>query len=163
MKYLCDYADTTSALQQWAGTDHLTVAKFFFWHAGTPMQKSLQGLLQSLVYEILSKHQHWIPTLCPSRWSSVTPATEPWTQSELKKILSSLSRQDTGPTKFCFFIDGLDEYDGDIFEILDCLADIDCSTNIKLCLSNRPGTTSKLHSASKGLENCILRILPETT
>lgn len=138
MKYLCDHPNTTSALQQWAGADDLAVAKFFFWHAGTPMQKSLQGLLQSLVYEILSKHQARMPTLCPSRWSSVTPATEPWKQSELKKILSSLARQDTGPTKFCFFIDGFDEYDGNTFEILNCLADINCSTKIKLCLSSRP-------------------------
>jgi len=48
----------------------------------------------------------------------------------------SASAQDTA--KFCFFIDGLDEYDGDVEEIIDLLQNLSSSPSIKICLSSRP-------------------------
>ncbi|KAL1623190.1 hypothetical protein SLS54_004677 [Diplodia seriata] len=134
MKYLCEHSKATESLKAWAGSHHLVIAKFFFWHAGTSMQKSLEGLLQSIVFEILDKNQEWIMTLCPpekSRYNS-------WSQTELVSLLACLARQRTMFSKFCFFIDGLDEYDGNMCEIVGCLKDIHRSANIKLCLSSRP-------------------------
>ena len=40
--------------------------------------------------------------------------------------------------KFCLFIDGLDEFKGDVDELLDIIKDISNSPNIKFCLSSRP-------------------------
>lgn len=139
MKYIFNHPETTSALRIWSNTDNLNIAKYFFWNSGTAMQKSLLGLLQSLVFQILSRRPEWIPAVCPSRWSSDTACLTGWTMSELKLLLRQLIRQEvTTSEKFCFFIDGLDEFDGDMYDILDCLCEIDCSTHIKLCLSSRP-------------------------
>jgi hypothetical protein len=44
-------------------------------------------------------------------------------------------------TKFCFFIDGLDEYSGDEEETLRLMLDISSSSNIKICVSSRPWNT----------------------
>jgi hypothetical protein len=42
-------------------------------------------------------------------------------------------------SKVCFFIDGLDEYDGDCEEVTQLFKDISArSSNIKICVSSRP-------------------------
>ncbi|KAL1633548.1 hypothetical protein SLS58_011063 [Diplodia intermedia] len=138
MKYLCDDKNTISLLKEWAAGDTLFTAKFFFWHGGTKMQKSVQGLLQSLLFEILRQKPHWIKTICPSRWSSDTANLDPWDTREISRILQRLARQDFGANKFCFFIDGLDEHDGDLENVIECLKSLDRAPNIKLCISSRP-------------------------
>jgi hypothetical protein len=40
--------------------------------------------------------------------------------------------------KFCFFIDGLDEYDGDHFDLIKIMFKTIKSPHIKICLSSRP-------------------------
>ena len=53
LKYSYDDPRTKDFLKQWARQDRLFTPSFFFWNAGSTMQKSQQGLLQSLSYEIL--------------------------------------------------------------------------------------------------------------
>ena len=62
-----------------------------------------------------------------------------------KRTLTSL---DTFPAKLCFFVDGLDEYDGDPVEIVDILKGFAASSDIKVCLASRPWT--ELESALSG-------------
>lgn len=40
--------------------------------------------------------------------------------------------------KFCFLIDGLDEYDGDHYDIIDIMQDMVKAPHVKICLSSRP-------------------------
>jgi hypothetical protein len=145
MKYIIDNQTTTSLLREWSESIPLTTASFFFWNAGTDMQKSQQGLLQSLLYEVLSKCPDLIPTICPSRWKSRNPtwssfrgSADLWQLSELIQAFNQLKSQAATNTKFCFFIDGLDEYEGDHCEIIDILNDMVTAPNIKICLSSRP-------------------------
>jgi hypothetical protein len=42
------------------------------------------------------------------------------------------------PSKFCFFIDGLDEYEGDEEDIIRLLQSLATSPNVKICVSSRP-------------------------
>jgi hypothetical protein len=42
------------------------------------------------------------------------------------------------PARFCFFIDGLDEFGGDHLEICETLLHLSKSPHIKICLSSRP-------------------------
>jgi hypothetical protein len=62
VKFLADHNRTRDLLKQWAGLAgadeatsqrKLAVVGYYFWKAGFPMQKSLKGLLQSLLYNIL--------------------------------------------------------------------------------------------------------------
>lgn len=43
-------------------------------------------------------------------------------------------------SKFCFFIDGLDEYNGDPSDLIEVVQKLSTSSNIKLCVSSRPWT-----------------------
>ena len=52
MNYIANAPRTQEMLQTWAGDARLIIAKYFFWNAGAPMQKSQQGIQQSLLREI---------------------------------------------------------------------------------------------------------------
>lgn len=57
MKYLCGGRTeiTRPLLEKWSGKKQLLLAKFFFWKAGTTQhEKTLEGLIQSLLYQILT-------------------------------------------------------------------------------------------------------------
>jgi hypothetical protein len=111
----------------------LFTASFFFWNAGFRMQKSQAGLLQSLLYQVLRA--------CPDLILEVRPAKssrEPWKRKELFKALSKVQEQKALSARFCFFIDGLDEYDGDNEEIIALLQGLASSPCVKICVSSRP-------------------------
>jgi hypothetical protein len=137
MKYICNHSKTTDALSIWAGSKTLVTAKFFFWNAGTPMQKSLQGLLQSLLYEVLQDLPSLISTVCAERWKTVIPV-RPWDIDELSEALHGTLRLTQHRACFSVFVDGLDEYEGDIHEFLRVLNGFMRYPNIKFCLSSRP-------------------------
>lgn len=97
------------------------------------MQKSLHGLFQSLLYQILRKIPSYIPETCGSH-----PDCEGWEFSELKTMLRKLLSKTSMSMKFCFFIDGLDEYDGDVQDVIDILKLFSESKHVKICASSRP-------------------------
>ncbi|OCL03826.1 hypothetical protein AOQ84DRAFT_347075, partial [Glonium stellatum] len=141
MKFLCKHPETMRILQRWAGDARLVTLNFFFWSAGTKMQRSLQGLLQSLLYELLGEFPSLIPTICPQRWSKedVFPSRcGPWDIEELSQAIRRVVNHTHATTKFCLFIDGLDEYDGDLSEFITFLNDLKALPTLKLCLSSRP-------------------------
>ena len=140
MKFLYNHDKTKAALKEWAGTKSLLVARFFFWNAGTNMQKNQQGLLQSLLYHILKQTPNLIPALCPSRWKSNTFVDRSWRLEEVLKIFADLGSQGMEHVGFCFFIDGLDEYVGDHDDVIDIINTIAATKAIKVCFSSRPWT-----------------------
>lgn len=141
VKFLYDNPRTLLELQDWRGQKELVTTGFFFWNSGTKRQKSVEGLLQSLLYEILRKCPSLIPIVAPQRWqeqslSHSEPA--PWFQGEMKDTFRRIQEQGTISAKFCFFIDGLDEYDGDQSDLINILQDLTTSPDIRLCVSSRP-------------------------
>ncbi|MCJ1397597.1 hypothetical protein MMC11_000792 [Xylographa trunciseda] len=142
MKYLCEDHRTMKALKLWAGSDKLITASYFFWNAGVPMQKSQQGLLQSLLHEVLGKCQDLIPLVCAERLKRIEDFRyshlEPWSRSDLFTAFQQLVQHELASTKFCFFVDGLDEYDGDHEDIIRILKNFANSACIKICTSSRP-------------------------
>ncbi|MCJ1381964.1 hypothetical protein MMC17_005076 [Xylographa soralifera] len=142
MKFLCENDRTMSALKLWAGSDRLITASYFFWNAGVPMQKSQPDLLQSLLHEVLGKFQNLIPLVCAQRLMRIKDFQyshlEPWSRSDLLAAFQQLMHHELASTKFCFFVDGLDEYDGDHEEIIHILKDFANSPHIKVCASSRP-------------------------
>lgn len=144
MKYLCDDRRTKENLQVWAGTKKLGIAKFFFWNAGSVLQKSQEGLLRSILFEILRQCPELMNTIHQVvRDSEILHHTqEQWDVADLLRIYHAVVVQDI-PMRFCLFIDGLDEFHegsqthGDLLETL---RQLDYSPDIKLCLSSRPWT-----------------------
>ena len=145
MKYLVNHPHTMEALKDWAGTHRLVTGSFFFWEAGGIMQKSQEGLFMSLLYEILRQCPELIHPVFGTKLGLLrrnSPATTPgrhrWTRDELWEIIESLTLQSEVSAQFCFFLDGLDEYDGEPDEITKVLHDLRRWPNIKLCVSCRP-------------------------
>lgn len=143
MKFIAKHPRTRELLAAWAGSsDNLAVAAHFFWIAGTPIQKSWQGLLQSLLFDLLRGRPYVVSLVSPNRWAAAKAgqwqtAAEPWSVSELSAALRALATADAVPLKMCFFIDGLDEYDSNHAELCEVLGDMAGSPHIKMCLSSR--------------------------
>ncbi|KAL5091206.1 hypothetical protein Trisim1_003178 [Trichoderma cf. simile WF8] len=141
MKFLCDHHRTAEALANWARPLNPVMSTHFFWSSGTTMQKSQEGLLRSLLYDVFKKSPKIMKMVCPQRWEASRRGEgdlEPWTLSELRRTLTALATCDSLGYKFCFLIDGLDEYEGDHSEIIAMLRSLAASPHIKLCVSSRP-------------------------
>ena len=146
MKFITEHPKTRQALSEWASHQHLITASFYFWHAGTALQKSQEGLLRSLLYKIFSQCPNLIPDVLPERWAlceQSDPTYSHWSRAELIKTFAKLSSEPTVLKRACFFIDGLDEYDGDHEELIRLLQGFSRPNNIKICASSRPWNVFK--------------------
>lgn len=140
MKYVADNPITLSALAQWSYPKRPVLASHYFWSAGTPLQKSQQGLLQTLLYDIFCQLPDLIETVCAERWLKTIEelSHESWSLSELQRTLQRIADLRNIPTKFCFFIDGLDEFGGDHVDFCQSLHRLGQSPHVKICVSSRP-------------------------
>ena len=147
MRHIYHHPNTRNRLRLWAQKSELIMSSFYFWYAGTEMQKSRKGLFQSLLHKILSENPKLIPQLCPDQWEklgarSSAPDAASWSLKELTASFQKLNDVPSPQNRFCFFIDGLDEYKGDQdqFEIVEIIQELSSSPHIKLCLASRPWT-----------------------
>jgi hypothetical protein len=145
MKFLCDDAQTKTALQEWACGKGLAIVSHYFWLSGTMIQKSQEGLFRSLFYGIFQQCPELIQKVCPARWAAAgrdggTESRQPhWTLNELLTAISSMTKISQLGSKFCIFVDGLDEYHGDHIEMCNMIQKLGtASHDIKLCVSSRP-------------------------
>ena len=141
MKFLVAHSRTMKLLRSWAGTRRLITASFYFWNAGNTIQKSQEGLFRSLLYNILCQYPNLIRIVCTAKSATFRPfenEVEPWTLQELQQAIEQLHGHFEVQAQFCFFIDGLDEYDGHPDDIVKVLESLRTVSNIKLCVSSRP-------------------------
>ncbi|KAJ6784596.1 hypothetical protein PWT90_05520 [Aphanocladium album] len=136
MKFIADHESAQKALSIWSAPKRSIIVSHYFWCAGTQMQRSHNGLLQTLLFEILRQLPDVIETLLPARWGVYHMSS--WTRDELYQALSDIISRPDLPVKFCFFIDGLDEFEGDHLELCRELMTLVKSENVKLCISSRP-------------------------
>jgi hypothetical protein len=125
----------------------LIIANFYFWTASTHhSQKSQRGLLRTILYQILRQCPDLIQVAYNDEWIAMTSGVnvshestdELLTVPALLDRLRKISTCTIADTKFCFFLDALDEYDGrpaDIIELIDILS---AFQNVKVCVSSRP-------------------------
>jgi hypothetical protein len=133
MKFVAADENTHRSLQDWAGGCRLIIASHYFWNAGTDMQKSHQGLLQTLLYQIIEADLTLCDVLCPGRHMGT-----PWSMRELTMAFERLSTMSESKVMFCFFIDGLDEYQGPEETLVQLVKTISSAPNVKICASSRP-------------------------
>ncbi|OAP65750.1 hypothetical protein AYL99_01722 [Fonsecaea erecta] len=147
MKFVADHEQTERSLKAWAGDMKLVTASFFFWKASSRhSQTSQQGLLRTILYQVLRQCPDLIQVAYSDQWIALTTdgillkesRDELLTVPALLETLRKISTSTASDTKFCFFIDGLDEYDGrpaDIMQLIDILRSFQ---NVKTCVSSRP-------------------------
>jgi hypothetical protein len=146
MSYISTDPRTRAALERWAQPYRLTIPVFFFWNAGSELQKTTVGLLRSLLFQILDHYPQLIPAVARMADGTQTHASgadnhtrlATWTEKRLQNGLEIITQQKTVAVKICCFIDGLDELEGDQIELLKILMKLQHNNAIKLCLSSRP-------------------------
>ncbi|KAK8075657.1 hypothetical protein PG997_010320 [Apiospora hydei] len=155
MKFLCDNPQTLERLSTWAQSDRLVHASYFFWNAGSQeLQKSHEGLLRSLVYQVLRTRPDLIPRVYPDIWLLYFPSEDGSTKRDPKHantgntisstvdallvVLADICAAvvDSG-SKICFFIDGLDEYYGEPTDMVELIRKLRSLPGVKMCLSSR--------------------------
>lgn len=140
MKYIADSSITSSLVTEWAQPCRAAIVSHYFWITGTSMQKSQQGLLQTLLYDIFRQYPDLINQTCAKRWNSSQSAGS-WSLVELHEALQTVVTSAHAGIKLCFIIDGLDEFNGDHedrTQLCRTLKGLAISGNVKLCLSSRP-------------------------
>ena len=107
MSYIVEEPLLQTHLKSWAQDNQILVLTFFFWKAGAEEQRSINGLLRSLLYQLLMG----LPSL--SEWLPITGAGNVvWTEKRLQNTLEVLLDHKPNNTSICLFIDGLDEFEG---------------------------------------------------
>ena len=145
MKFLWQHHKLRQGLVQWAKTpqNELLVASWFMWRAGRPLQSSQEGLLRALLYQVFQQRRDLMPLCFPSLFRDVTMETFnngrlELTQEELLMAFSNLVKRLPDGTRLFLLIDGLDEYEGDLRELLKLCNLAMESKSIKLLVSSRP-------------------------
>ena len=145
MNYICQDSRSQDLLKVWSGTKEVFTPTFFFWNAGTSLEKSTEGLLRSVLYQILKR----FPALTPQahdEGSAPTLAddghrtfgqTLAWTQRRLLQAFHNLIPQVQKKCRICIFIDGLDEIGGESDAAIEVVKSM-LSADLKVCLSSRP-------------------------
>ncbi|KAK7916841.1 hypothetical protein PG985_010449 [Apiospora marii] len=144
MKYVFAQDSVTEHFDHWAEGSRLVKASFYFWYAGHPLQKSLEGLLRTLLFEILRHIPDVIPNIIKDPiLTRPFSYNEDWDLDTLFRIYEIILQQ-VEDVKFCFFIDGLDEFHDEehrsIRDLTNVLHRLESSGNgkIKLCVASRP-------------------------
>ncbi|KAJ5721250.1 uncharacterized protein N7483_009184 [Penicillium malachiteum] len=159
MKFIYNHPKTAKSLSGWAGKNELVISSFFLSNLGKSLQKSPAGLIRSLLYDALRRHPHLIPQVVPElcrEAAGIQPISKPNEAvfriheppvkleepsfSELTKAFQNLIRGCSENLRFCFFIDGVDECEGDYSELLELIAFASHSPHIKILVSSRPIT-----------------------
>ncbi|KAH7338549.1 hypothetical protein BKA66DRAFT_62230 [Pyrenochaeta sp. MPI-SDFR-AT-0127] len=149
MKFLVDNPSTPSMLSKWSGSRKLVISSYFFWINSTPLQRSQEGLLRAILYEILRQcpelAEDVLPDQCNTLKIAITNRRPTWLDWPRSVLLDAFRRlsvcNHTVKTKFCIFIDGLDEYKADTKHPLDDLIKtIQHLTKMdaKICVASRP-------------------------
>lgn len=145
MRFISTHENTSAILRAWSGGARLEIASYYFWNSGVLEQRSQAGLLRSLLYDILSKQRNLIPLIFLEDWQHLTSNLNPsmiepihLSMQNLRKAFTTLMRQASSELKFCFLIDGLDEYEGDHEDIAEFFQNLATTPHVKFLLSSRP-------------------------
>jgi hypothetical protein len=142
IKFLTKDPRTKECLAQWK--PNADVISFFLWNAvtGSYEQRSIQGTLCALLYQVLSLSNDLIIRLISEEPTLKMKSNyNDWSEDELKTVLiKSLTLL---PRPLCIFLDGLDEIDRKTDgedKIVQLVKTLLAETPAKLCVSSRPET-----------------------
>lgn len=140
MSFICQDSRTEMALRVWSGLNEVFIPNFFFWNPGTQLQKSLVGLLRSLIYQLVERFPDLMSVIISSMGSTQHRLQQlpTWTEHRLRVTLQHLLSYGLKAYSLCIFIDGLDEFSGDHTVLLDLIRNLRQIKRVKFCLSSRP-------------------------
>lgn len=117
-KFLANDYRVRQSLEEWAvsAKKQLVLSKFFFWMHGSNDQKSVPGLLRGLLYEMCMDNPCITKLLFPCLWGKGRLEREMAVKDD--DIRTAFDQMFTNQEirrgfRLCFFIDGLDEFNGE--------------------------------------------------
>ena len=144
MKFIATHPDLVGMLREWSDPLGLLVASVYFWGPGSSIQRSEEGLLRSVLFQLLRQRPHLWPLVSPRRYLLHSLLGEelskppPWELAELRRCVARLAAEVGKTDRIALFIDGLDEYDGRAEDLVAFLCDLHKAHRLKLCVSSRP-------------------------
>ncbi|KAF5000640.1 hypothetical protein FDECE_11177 [Fusarium decemcellulare] len=147
MNFLVDHPGTRSQLNKWACNGNtVIIASVFLWNIGSVEQKGMDGVLRTLLHNILNNHKEFIPQLFGNIWNP--SGREPWvpqqhlelTRKEMKDALQKLLSDTTRGYQYCLFIDGADEFEDENMPRQQFAAELirwASHQGVKICVSSR--------------------------
>ena len=143
MKHICHSSQTGEILAQKMQARLQITAKFFFHDRGTRSQKSFEGLLHSVLHQILSQTPDMQELVLPVYRKRGPPPGTVWPAEDLELAFTRVLQQDKRPIQVTLFLDALDEYDGSEEMMLKFITLIiqvpsNAATHIQACFSSRP-------------------------
>ncbi|KAK0298695.1 hypothetical protein LTR54_017783 [Friedmanniomyces endolithicus] len=146
MRFLSEQLQTEQRFRLETSGLPRTVVSYFFWGAGTQIQRSQEGLLRTLLFQILRECPDLIPVACSERWAQVDGLRhfeEPWTRKEIRQGFDRVVHQKDLQRNFFILVDGLDEFSNDEFSadhyaLIQDLTALSSSPYVRLCVSSRP-------------------------
>jgi len=151
MRYVTDHETTKNHLLKWANGQTVRCPSYYFSKIGTSeLQKSLQGLYRTLL-AILIEYEKGLFRVAFPNWqiSDFKHTPKP---TSLRRALKNVLTHPGFAYKYCFFIDGLDEYQefdnglrGELAKDILGLAQL---PDVKLVISSRPESVFKLNFAA---------------
>jgi hypothetical protein len=145
MRFLLDHPKKSDLLNLWSNGKTVLTAFFFFWNSGTKMQMSYEGLVRSLLYQLLKQAPELIPIVFPYRvldgmlfgtyifghdaWS--------WSWEELIGAFRVLLRESRKVYNLFLLVDGMDEFQDNPSELIEFVKGLQMP-GVKICASSRP-------------------------
>ena len=171
MKYALAQKETQELLAL-ADPGNWHLIPFFFHDRGSSIQKSVTGLLQELLYRLVKANEKllaFIPSRLihqllkanetatqvsmlqqrydqknkPDYVYQESSSTKTWSVHDLQEALIAITGQNEVPLNVLFFVDALDEYEGNYRDLIRVIQDSFISrgpsmVNVKFCLASRP-------------------------
>jgi hypothetical protein len=148
MKFAMQHNETKRLLNLY-DCSHWVIAGFFFHDRGSVIQKSMDGLLQEVLYQLFSQNPQLIRAVLTSHPPTIefhqkmgnTEISLSWSYGDIKQALIAIASGYR--LNLCLFIDALDEHAGNHHELLDIIETfVSLAENpgfkLRLCLASRP-------------------------
>ena len=171
MKYALAQKETRELLAL-ANPGNWHLIPFFFHDRGSSIQRSVTGLLQELLYRLVEANEKllaFIPSrliyqlfkrrktatqvsMLQQRYDQKnqpdcvyqeSSSTKTWSAHDLQEALIAITGQNEVPLNVLFFVDALDEYEGNYRDLITVIQDSfttkrPSTVNVKFCLASRP-------------------------
>ncbi|KAI0379794.1 hypothetical protein F5Y04DRAFT_282589 [Hypomontagnella monticulosa] len=116
---------------------------FFLHNRGSPLQKSLEGLLRTIIHRILTDAKELQGPVLSHASKFIKSEVSGWNMSALDAAVEAICKQALVPLRICLFVDALDEYSGNHEDIVKFLRGLikrfpGAKTKLKICFSSRP-------------------------
>lgn len=111
MKHAFHSEAVRARLQRWAGSSQLIVASMFLFEGGGHLQKSREGILRAILFQVLTARPELVSVCFPSHITGPWPPSSPFnTVVNLSQAFYQLFSRMGKTLRLALFIDALDEY-----------------------------------------------------